>query len=181
MAAAARSHHTAIGLQGRLNPAARRAAEMLSRGKIGRPLSARIVCTTVGFGPEMPCSHDYFNKAAAGANLLTINAGHALDLVEAILEPISEVDARIETLWPTVLLTDSGRFSARETADYVSVQGKTRSGAVFTADIHGGVAPEGARFAFDIRGTEGWLSLTSRHPYGPQGRQPPADLQRGLR
>ena len=56
----------------------------------------------------------------------------------------------------------------RETADHVDILGKTRSGAVFTADISGGVAPEDARFSFEIRGSEGWLSLTGDHPYGFQ-------------
>jgi predicted dehydrogenase len=85
MARAVSSLHTAIGLQGRLNPAVRRAAQLISSGKIGRPLNARIVSTNVGFGPELPSSHDYFNKTSSGANLLTINAGHTLDLVEAVL------------------------------------------------------------------------------------------------
>jgi predicted dehydrogenase len=56
----------------------------------------------------------------------------------------------------------------RETADHVGVLGKTHFGAVFTADISGGAAPEDARFSFEIRGSEGWLSLTSDHPYGFQ-------------
>jgi predicted dehydrogenase len=64
MASAAASNRTAIGLQGRLNPAARRAAELVSSGRIGRPLNARIVSTSVGFGPELPSSHDYFNRAS---------------------------------------------------------------------------------------------------------------------
>jgi predicted dehydrogenase len=70
MVSALRSHHTAIGLQGRLNPAVRRAVQMLSSGKIGRPLNARIVATTTGFGPETPSTHDLFNKISSGANLL---------------------------------------------------------------------------------------------------------------
>src|SRR5580700_7958430 len=41
MASTIGSPHTAIGLQGRLNPAVRRAAQLLSAGAIGRPLSAR--------------------------------------------------------------------------------------------------------------------------------------------
>ena len=89
-------------------------------------------------------------------------------MVEAVLGPIIEVDARTEILWPTVKLTDTGEESVRETADHVDVLGKTRSGAVFTADISGGVAPEDARFSFEIRGSEGWLSLTGDHPYGFQ-------------
>jgi len=168
MATASGSLHTAIGLQGRLNPAVRRAAQLLSSGKIGRPLNARIVSTTVGFGAEIPFSHDYFNKASSGANLLTITAGHTLDLAEAILGPIIEVDARTQILWPTVKLADTGEQSVRETPDQVGILGTTDSGAVFTADMSGGVAPQNARFSFEIRGSEGWLSLTSDHPYGFQ-------------
>jgi predicted dehydrogenase len=162
------SLHTAIGLQGRLNPAVRRAAEMLSSGKIGRPLNARIVSATSGFGPEIHSSHDLFNKTVSGANLLTITAGHTLDLIEAVLGPIIELDSLTETLWPAVKLTDTGSHSVRETSDHVDVLGKTRSGAVFTADISGGVPPEDPRFTFEIRGSGGRLSLTGGHPYGFQ-------------
>jgi predicted dehydrogenase len=168
MARAVHSHHTAIGLQGRHNPAVRRAAELVSSGRIGRPLNARIVSPTSGFGPEMPIAHDIFNKSSSGANLLTITAGHTLDLVEAVLEPIVEVDARTEIRWPIVKLRETGAQSVRETADYVGLVGMTRSGAAFTADIDAGVQPENIRFSFDVRGSDGWLSLTSDHPYGFQ-------------
>jgi predicted dehydrogenase len=166
MAGAVGLLHTAIGLQGRLNPAVRRAAQLLSSGKIGSPLNARIVSTNGGFGPEMPSMYDIFNKTSSGANLLTINAGHTLDLVEALLGPIIEVDARTEILWPIVKLTDTGEESFRETADHIGVLGKTDSGTVFTADIHGGA--EDACLSFEIRGSAGRLRLTSDHPYGFQ-------------
>jgi predicted dehydrogenase len=168
MAGAVGLLHTAIGLQGRLNPAVRRAAQLISSGRIGRPLNTSIVSSTVGFGPELPSSYDYLNKKSSGANLLTITAGHTLDLVEAVLGPITEVDVRTEILWPTVKLTDTGKESLRETPDHVEVLGKTRSGALFTANINGGLAPQNARFSFEIRGSEAWLSLTSEHPYGFQ-------------
>ena len=162
---AVRSRHTAIGLQAHLNPAVRRAAQLLSSGSIGRPLNARIVSSTVGFGPEMPSIYDYFNTPSSGANLLTITGGHTLDVVEAVLGPIIELDARTEILWPAVKLTDTGEESLRETADHINVLGNTRSGAVFTVDIS---AAEDARFIFEIRGSEGWITLTGGHPYGFQ-------------
>ena len=112
MASAVGPLHTAIGLQGRLNPAVRRAAQLVSSGKIGRPLNARIISSTTGFGPEMLSVHDYFNKESSGANLLTISAGHTLDVVEAILGTILEVDARTEIRWP-VKLTDTDEESMR--------------------------------------------------------------------
>ena len=61
-------------------------------------------------------------------------------LVEAVLGPIIEVD----------------------------VLGKAHSGAVFTANINDGLAPQDVRFGFEIRGSEGWLFLTGGHPYGFQ-------------
>src|ERR1700724_2872581 len=168
MARAVRSHHTGIGLQGRRNPAVRRAAELVSSGRIGRPLSARVVSPTSGFGPEIPVAHDIFNRPCSGANLLTITGGHTLDLVEAVLGPIVEVDARTKIRWPLVKLTDTGVESVRATADYIGVLGKTRSGVAFTADIEAGVQLENIRFSFEVRGSDGWLSLTSNHPHGFQ-------------
>jgi predicted dehydrogenase len=169
MASAAGSLHTAIGLQGRLNPAVRRAAHLIASGKIGRPLNARILSSTVGFTAKMPSSYDYFNKVSSGANLLTIVAGHTLDLVEAVLGSIIEVDARTEILWPSVRLTDVGKDTVREVPDHVSVLGKTGPGTVFTADICAAVAPEDVRSSLEVRGSDGWLSLTNDHPYGFQG------------
>jgi predicted dehydrogenase len=56
----------------------------------------------------------------------------------------------------------------RESPDHVGTLAKTDSGAVFTTDIWAGVAPEDVRFSFEIRGSEGWLNLTSDRPYGFQ-------------
>jgi predicted dehydrogenase len=168
MARAAGSLHTAIGLQARLNPAVRRAAELVSSGSIGRPLNALVMSTTSAYGPESLSVYDYVNQASSGANLLTIMGGHTLDVVEAILGPIIEVDCRTETLWPVVKLTDTGEDVLRETPDQVDVLGMTRSGAVVTADIHGGEVPEDARFSFEIRGSEGWINLAGGHPHGFQ-------------
>ncbi len=137
MVNATHSLHTAIGLQGRLNPAVRRAAELVSSGKIGRPLNARIVSQT-------------------------------LALVEAVLGKIIEVDARAEIRWPIVRLIETGVESVRETADYVGILGKTASGAAFTAEIEAGVPPDNVRFSVEVRGSDGWLSLTSSHPGGVQ-------------
>src|SRR5246127_2638073 len=153
MTSAVGSLHTAIGLQGRLNPAVRRAAQLFSSGRIGRPLSARIVASVGSFGSELPSAYDYFNRTSSGANLLTVPGGHTLDLVEAVLGPIIEVDDQTEIFWPVVRLTNTGEESLRETADYANILGKTRSGAAFTAEISGGVAPHDARFSFEIRGS----------------------------
>lgn len=166
MAAAAGSLHTAIGLQGRLNPAVRRAAELLAAGAIGRPLSARVAATTVAYGPESVSAYDYFNKEAPGATFLTITTAHVLDVVEAVLGDITEVDARTELLWPEIALTDTGETSVRETPDHVDLITRTSSGAPVSIQVLAGVLD--AHFVLEVRGTTGWLKLTGSHPAGVQ-------------
>ena len=169
MARAVRFHHTAIGLQARLNPAARRAAELISSGAIGRPIDAKIVAPAAGWGPEMTAEYDLLNKLWSGADLITISGGHALDLAESVLGPIHDVVAGTEIRWPVVKLVDTGEESERETPDLLWVAGKTQSGAAFTAHFEGGVKPEDVSSRIEIRGSDGWLRLTSDHPYGFQG------------
>ncbi|MYX59075.1 Gfo/Idh/MocA family oxidoreductase [Streptomyces sp. SID8382] len=169
LAASAQSGHSVIGLQGRLNPSVRRAAQIIAEGRIGRPLNARVVSTSSAFGAASTSAYEYFEKEESGASLLTITAGHTLDLVEALLGEITEVDARTEILWPHPELLDTGGQACREVPDHVDVLARTTTGAVVTADVVGGVPPEDADFRFELRGTDGWLSLTGGSLYGVQG------------
>ncbi|WP_305785203.1 Gfo/Idh/MocA family protein [Symbioplanes lichenis] len=169
LAAAAGPGRHVIGLQGRLNPAVRRAAQVIAGGGIGRPVQARVVSTSSGFGPVTMSAYDYFERADAGANLVTITAGHTLDIVEALLGDVTEVDARAETAWPRPTFADTGETGVREVPDHVDVLARTAGGTVFTASVLGGVAPGDATFRFELRGTEGWLTLTGGSLYGVQG------------
>lgn len=171
MAGAARAAGvtTAIGLQARYNPALRRATELIAAGAIGRPLHAWVVSTSSGFGPAMPAAYDYFNQAASGADLSTVTVAHTLDALEAVLGRITEIDARGAILFPTVQLVDTGATSAREIPDQVAVLGRVESGCEFVVDVNGGIAPDRARFEFEVRGTDGWLMLAGGSMFGFQG------------
>lgn len=168
MAAAAKGLHTAIGLQGRHNPAIRRAAELVASGKLGRLLSARVGATTFGYGPQSPSVYDYFNKRVSGASFMTITTGHVLDVIEAVLGKITEVDARTELLWPRIEIVDTGETSIRDIPDHLDLIAKTQSGAPVSVQVLAGVAPDQAGFSFEVRGTEGWLRLSGNHPAGVQ-------------
>lgn len=168
MAAAAGSLHTAIGLQGSLNPAVRRAAELIGEGRLGRLLSARVYATTFGYGPESVTAYDYFNKRVAGATFLTITTSHVLDVIETVLGRITEVDARTEILWPEVTLTDTGETSVRDVADHIDLIAKTASGAPVSVQVLAGVPVPDARFTLEVRGAEGWLKIEGHHPAGVQ-------------
>lgn len=147
----------------------RRAAQVIAEGGIGRPLKRPDGGHLVGFGPVTASSYEYFEMPASGANLLTITSAHTLDIVEALLGDITEVDARAETLWPYPALADTGGKATREVPDHVDVLARTTSGAVVAADVLGGIAPEDATFRFGLRGTDGWLTLTDGSLFGVQG------------
>lgn len=168
MAAASAGLHTAIGLQGRMNPSVRRAAEIVAEGKIGRLLSARVTATTFGFGPQSPSAYDYFNKAASGARFLTITTAHVLDVVEAVLGNMTEVDARTELLWPEIELVDTGATSVREIPDHVDLVARTARGASLSMQVLAGMAPEDACFELQVRGSAGSLTLRGQHLAGVQ-------------
>lgn len=168
MAAAAGTLHTAIGLQGRMNPSVRRAAEMIAAGKIGKLMSASVRATTFGYGQQSPSAYDYFNKAASGASFLTITAAHVLDVVEAVLGNITEVDARTELLWPVIELIDTGGTSVREIPDHLDFIARTTSGASLSGQVLAGVAPSDAQFVLEVRGSAGSLTLTGHHLAGVQ-------------
>lgn len=168
MAVAAQGLHTAIGLQGRHNPAVRRAVELVSSGKLGRLFSARVSATTFGYGRQSPSAYDYFNKLASGASFMTITTGHVLDVIEAVLGNITEVDARTELLWPEIEIADTGETSVREIPDHLDLIAKTTSGAPVSIQVLAGVTPDQANFTFEIRGSDGWLRLTGNHPAGVQ-------------
>ncbi|WP_443217982.1 Gfo/Idh/MocA family protein [Pseudonocardia sp. TMWB2A] len=131
-------------------------------------LSARVVGTTFGNGPESTSDHAYFDRSAAGAGLLPIAAAHVLDVVEAILGDITGIDARTATLWPEVTLTDTGTTAVREVPDHLDAIVVTTSGAPVGVQVLGGVVPPAAGFRLEVRGTDGWLTLTGDHPAGVQ-------------
>lgn len=83
-------------------------------------------------------------EVQASALHSTVTAGRILDVVEALLGGITEVDARTETLWPRPGVFDTGGRTSREVPDHVGVLARTPTGAAVITDT-GGVQPQDAR------------------------------------
>lgn len=166
-ASRARGVHVVIGLQGRANPAARRAAELVAAGAIGRPMTARIYSGTSGFGRYMPAAYTYLNRHESGASLITILGGHTLDLAILVLGDIGSVDALTTVQHPTVTLTDTNEQIERTAPDHLLVQARMISGCALAVEVAGDRAP-GTPFSFEVVGTDGTLSLAGGHPNGFQ-------------
>lgn len=151
--------HAAIGLQTRMNPAARRAQNLIESGAIGRLLSARLYSGTVAFGPRMAAADSYLDNAENGATLVTIHGGHALDLAIAVVSQIEDVSALTTTQYPKVEVDNSAARRARLIPDHLLVQARLTDGSALSVEVAGGRPPEATRFRLEVVGEEGVLAL----------------------
>ena len=139
--------HAVIGLQARLNPAARRAAALVTFGAIGRVLSARLYSGTVAFGPKWGAADAYLDDPANGATLVSIHGGHALDLASAVLGPFEAVAALLTTQYPEVEVGGAKR-QTRVIPDHLLVQARLATGGALSLEVGGDARPERRRFAW---------------------------------
>lgn len=152
------------GLQGRFSPELRTAGELLAAGTIGRPLTASLrLFVSLGLVPR-PAHRAHLRDRAVGGTVLSIQAGHALDMVGTLLGPPSVLFARLWTAVPEFVVAGTGERLPRDAPD--NLVASLRYGDVVMA-AH--VSQTGARdsFELEILGTEGILRL-----YG--GGQPQA-------
>lgn len=167
-AAEAAGVHVAIGLQTRMNPAARRAGEMVSAGAIGRVLSARIYSSTMAFGPKVEGALAFAEDPASGVSLVTIQGAHTLDSAIAVLGPIADLTALTTIQYPEVEVGDNARRQRRSTPDHLLVQARLASGGALSMEVAGGRPPEATPFSLTVTGEQGDLVLEGGAPRGFQ-------------
>jgi predicted dehydrogenase len=159
--------HTAIGLQGRMNPAVRRAAELVKAGAIGRPLTASISTPIPNLGPTVPASLSYFGDPNWGSTLTNIVGGHTLDIAISILGGVEHLAVLPTIMFKDIQLTDPPGKGTRTSADHLLIQARLLNGCALSVELAGN-RPPGSVYQFRIVGTEGELVLRGDHPVGPQ-------------
>ena len=169
MAAIARSVdvRTCIGLQGRMSPAARRAAQLVRDGRIGRLLTASIYSPNGSYGPRFLSDYAYLMDPGNGANLTAILGGHTLDLAISILGGLRHVAAQTTIMFAEVELIDPPGRVTRETPDHLLIHARAENACSLAVELAGN-RPEGTPFSFKIIGTKGELTLTGAHRHGFQ-------------
>ncbi len=161
LAAAAQSAglHVAIGLQTRMNPAVKRARDLIGSGAIGRPLSTRILSTTVAFGPKVEEAMAFGEKAENGVTLLSIQGGHTLDLAITVLGEFEDICALATTQYPEVEVGESATRQARSVPDHILMQARVANSGALSVEVAGGRPPEAVTFQMTVTGTAGELTL----------------------
>jgi predicted dehydrogenase len=156
--AASRSLYNAVGLQARSDPTLMYARELIREGYIGDVLAADF--TYIGKATTRRGNGRIWQAdRRAGANILTIGAGHALDAVNFVLGDFTEVSARLATTVTEWFNTDTGQTVRVDSPDWVNVSGRLQTGAEVSFLVAAVPSlPEGRR-RFEIYGAKGILSI----------------------
>ena len=158
-AAAGAGVKVSIGLQARVNPAARRAAELIAKGAVGRVLGGRCISTTAAWGGVIQPGMAFAEEPGTGVNLVIIQGAHTVDLMIALLGDLADASTLATRQYPEVAVEGEGRTIERRTFDHIAVQGRLASGSTLTAEVVGGRPLSHTPFELTVVGESGELSL----------------------
>lgn len=155
--AAERGLYTAVGLQAHSDPALMYARDLIAEGQIGEVLAADFAYVSQAT-TKRGAGRIWQSDRKAGANILTIGGGHAIDALAFVLGDFEQVTARLATTITQWRNTDTGQDVPVDSPDWVSVSGRLTTQAevsflVATAPVQPG------RRSFEIYGREGTLSI----------------------
>lgn len=158
---------TMIGLQARQSPSILKAKELVESGALGKILGTTMFGHGMIFGPTIHEGFLYALPIEAGANLLTIPFGHAVDALCYVLGEIKDISATLANLLPELeLIGKDGKPAGKvkKTAhDHVSITGRlVNGGGVVDVTYAGGLSRSNRDFYWEIIGTEGTLVLEGR-------------------
>jgi predicted dehydrogenase len=164
-AAAAAGVVHAVNLQAYHSPGARFVAGLLADGRVGAVESVSMTAAGDPLGgSRIPRSLAWSTEPAAGNNLLTVMAGHALAALERVAGPLADVSAVLANRHDRVTVAETGELIANRVPGQVALHGRLSSGALLSLSVHGGSAATPDGFAIVITGTEGTLTITPADP-----------------
>ncbi|MCB2047946.1 MAG: Gfo/Idh/MocA family oxidoreductase [Novosphingobium sp.] len=158
--------HVMIGTQALSAPAVRHARKLIEDGLLGDLKVCRVFSPTGGWGDSAPPHYAYLQDKANGATLETIAGGHTLSMIEFLIGPYREVDARTTIMRKQVPIVGSDEVVERTCADHMLVTGLHENGCLSNVEVTGGVADRD--FSLELVGTKGSLTMTSSFPGGYQ-------------
>jgi predicted dehydrogenase len=181
--AAQKGLRTVVGLQARQAPAIEYVQQLLSDGYVGEVLSTTMVGLSV-LGDVLGQPNAYMLDKKNGANVLTIAAGHSLDILNYVLGEFADLSAVSDLRRPLITIEETGEQIVKTAVDQIAVIGTLTSGATASVHIREAVAG-GTGFLWEINGTDGTLRITADaalpeiYPLtvaGARGRNEPAEL-----
>jgi predicted dehydrogenase len=161
-----RAVRTIIGLQGRFSPAVRWLRDLVREGWLGNVLGVSLR----GTGPDdvwkglLDAPYEFHADVANGATMLTIPAGHALDMLAFALGEFTELDAKLLARRAEAVRLRDGARLPLTAPDEVAIHGILANGALASVRYHGG-RTAGPDFIWEVHGTDGNLALVAESGY----------------
>jgi predicted dehydrogenase len=135
-------------------------------------------------GDRLVQPNAYMLDKTNGANVLTIAAGHSLDILNHVLGEFADLSAVSDLRRPLITIEETGEQIVKTAADQIAVIGTLTSGATASIHVREAVAG-GTGFLWEINGADGTLRITADaaqpqiYPLtvaGAKGRNEPAEL-----
>ncbi|QDY85567.1 Gfo/Idh/MocA family oxidoreductase [Paenibacillus polymyxa] len=155
-------HHT-VGLQARQDFEVQTMKRLVEDGIIGEIVSCHMQVATSGKGGRTDQDTAYLLNRASGANLLTINGGHALDALQYIVGEFRELSAITSSRYNEAMIQETGEIIPKDTADQILIHGLLEKGIPVSVHIQGGV---NSKFELEIQGKKGILRLSQNPSLG---------------
>lgn len=155
--AKAKGVHNAVGLQARRSAEFGHIRKLIEDGYVGDVLSVTMTQFSGG-ALSRPSGRIWMRDKAAGANVLTITFGHAIDLLMHAVGRFDSLSAMVSTQVHEWTATDTGETFSVDSPDTVRVAGTLKNGAACTvhvAQVNGGQG--GHRFV--VSGTKGHIEV----------------------
>jgi predicted dehydrogenase len=151
-----------VGLQARSSPGFNHVRKLIHDGFVGEVLSTTIVGSGANWGPGVEPENAYILDQAAGASMLMIPFGHAIDGICYCLGEVRQLSAQTASRRKSATIYGTDTVVPITVADQVLVAATLNSGATLSAHYRGGMSA-GTNFLWEINGTEGDLVITAAH------------------
>jgi predicted dehydrogenase len=148
---------TAVGLQGRRSAEALHIRKLIDEGYVGNVLSVDMTQFSTG-GLARPSGRIWMRDKAAGANVLTITFGHAVDTLMAAVGRFESLSAQVTNQVHEWTASDTGETFSVDAPDDIRVIGTLKSAAAVSIHV-GQVATGSSGHRTIIHGTKGTLVL----------------------
>jgi predicted dehydrogenase len=174
---------TVVGLQARQAPAIGFVRELLNDGYLGEVLSTTMVGLSVR-GSVVSQVNAYMLDETNGANMLTIAAGHSVDILSFVLGEFVDLSGMLDVRRSPITIEETGEHIVKTAPDQLALVGTLESGATASVHVREAVAG-GTGFLWEINGTDGTLRITADEAQpqifpltvaGAQGSNEPIEL-----
>ncbi|WP_328394059.1 Gfo/Idh/MocA family protein [Nocardia sp. NBC_00416] len=146
------------GLQGRFSPTLAAARTYLSDRRLGTLVGARVrVFVSLGLLPR-PQHRAHLRHRRTGANVLTIQAAHAIDMLSQLIGQPTVLHARIWSAVPEFTIAETGERVSRDAPDNVLVE-LDYGGTVVS--VHASQTSARSIGEIELMGTEATLRMST--------------------